>query len=160
MNTDRFKESDSVRIFSDYLARTHKRRTPERFAVLEAALSTGGHFSVEKLCGTVAGSGQHIATATVYNTVRLLVECGLLICHTFEGKTLYEVSSTFHTHTICTVCGKIRDIRIPVLEQTLQSLRLPRFAATVYSLSVYGTCASCARRRKNKSGISGKNSKT
>ncbi len=148
MNADKIRGPEPAQIFAEYLRRTRRRNTPERTMILETALSMKGHFSIESLCSRLESSGHRVSVATVYNNVRLLVDCGILLADSFGSRILYEAASGSHTHAVCTSCGKVRDIRIPGLEQQIRALRIASFAPSQYSINVYGICSSCARKRK------------
>lgn len=149
MNADKNKSEELTRRFSDYLARTRRRHTPERFMVLECVESTGGHFTVDDLCTRMAESGHRVSTATVYNTVLLLVDSGIVLRHRFnERECLYELSPAGHHHLICTNCGRIKDIRDTTLDEFLHAKRYTGFTPSRFAVSVYGLCSACRKRKK------------
>ena len=78
MTADDIKDSASAQVLSEYLRRTHRRCTTERYMVLASAESMSGHFTVEELCAHLIANGRRVATATVYSTLQILVDCGLL----------------------------------------------------------------------------------
>lgn len=153
MNTDKVKQADAIRLFRDFLERTGRRNTPERIMVLEAALGLKGHYGADEVCTAVAALGNHVAQATVYTTVGLLAEAGILARHEFGGKTLYEQAPARHSHTVCTACGRVRDLRLPILEQQARTTRIARFTVSHAAITVYGLCSAC-------SGKSGKTKQT
>lgn len=148
MNTEKVKTADSNRIFADFLTRTQRRHTPERGMVLEAVLNMKGHFGADDVCAAVEAGGEHIAQATVYSTVGLLTEAGILVRHIFGGKTLYEAAPARHSHTVCTQCGRVRDLRLPVLEQQARTTRIARFTPGYAAITVFGLCSACAKKSK------------
>ena len=53
-----------------------------------------------------------VSLATVYNTLDLLLEAGLLIKHQFDGQPAeYEksIGTTIHNHAVCTICGHVKE---------------------------------------------------
>jgi Fur family ferric uptake transcriptional regulator len=54
------------------------RATSERFAVLDAVLQSQGHFDAEALYYRMITKGIKVSKATVYNTLDLLQDCGLV----------------------------------------------------------------------------------
>ncbi|MDO4320683.1 MAG: Fur family transcriptional regulator [Bacteroidales bacterium] len=142
--------------FAEYLRSHNKRRTAERYAILERAMRMQGHFSVEELCGVLRDDEYRVATTTVYSTLELIVDCGMLVRHRFNDKaTLYEkaggVRGACHHHLICTECGKIKEARDPELTAMIESRRFQGFDTAYFSLNIYGVCSACrrkARRRK------------
>lgn len=147
MNAQSLPPSTSSQILADYLRRTGRRCTPERFMILACATSMSGHFSAEALCSRLVSEGRRVATATVYSTLQLLVECKLLRrLHIEDSAALYEVTPSSHLHLVCSRCGKIKDVRDPVLEELLRNRRYTAFTPSTYSLSIYGVCSACARK--------------
>lgn len=139
----------SAKTFAEFLQRTGRRCTPERFMILEAIESLTGHFMVKEVCRILADQSRHVALATVYSTVQSLVDCGLVRrLHIDDGAVRYEVSPTSHHHLVCTRCGKIKDVHDTTLEDVLRARRYSAFTPAYFSLSVYGVCSSCARKAR------------
>ena len=140
-------------VFSDYLARHHKRRTPERFAILDSAMSTPYHFTIDSFHDSLEAQGFHVSVATIYSTLELLVDCGLVRRHRFGSDSArYErtAGSANHHHLVCSRCGKVKEVRDASLSDAISSIRYPGFAASYFSLNIYGLCRSCQKReRKN-----------
>lgn len=145
-------------ILTEYLHRTKRRRTPERFMVLAGAEAMGGHFTVEQLGEYLQNRNQHLATATVYSGLQLLVDAGLLRrLRLGDGAMHYELTGGNLFHLMCVRCGKIKDVRDPGMEELLRTRRYSAFTPAYFALSVYGVCSGCARKarkqeqeRKNK----------
>ena len=130
--------------FSQYLAERNLRRTPERFALLDKAITLKGHFGADVLYDLMEVSGYHVSRATIYSTLDLLVDCGLLTRHLFGSrKTSFEVALGSHYHLVCTACGKIREIEEEQLTY-LERMDLDGFQPTYCSTNVYGVCKECS----------------
>lgn len=135
--------------FRQYLAERQLRKTPERFALLDKALSITGHFGADVLYESMEASGYHVSRATIYSTLELLVDCGLLNRHMFGSrKTCFEVALGSHFHLVCNACGKIREIEEEKLSHLDQSV-LDGFQPTYCSTMVYGICKDCSRQSEN-----------
>lgn len=153
MTSDEIKETAGGRILTDFLRRTGRRCTPERYMVLATAEGMQGHFTVEELGAALDADGRRVAIATVYSTLQLLVECALVRrLRLDDGSAVrYELTEANHHHLLCTRCGKIKDVRDPALEELLKTRRYSAFTPAYFALSVYGICSACARKaRKNK----------
>ncbi|MDY4039024.1 MAG: transcriptional repressor [Prevotella sp.] len=141
---------DSIRgvvrgILDQYLERNHYRRTPERYAILDAVYSINGHFSLEQLSARLEKDNFRVSRATLYNTMRLLLELRLVLRHRFQSGTKYEACYEHddHCHQICTICGKVTELQVPELAQSIMNTKLKRFRKDGFSLYIYGVCSSC-----------------
>ena len=101
--------------FTLFLGSKQLRKTPERYAILDKIFSINGHFDIESLHDMLESDSYHVSKATVYNTIGLLIECGLVRRHSLDNKqTKYEKiisNSPNHQHLICTECGKIKEVK-------------------------------------------------
>lgn len=137
------------------------RKTPERFAILDAACSMGGHFTIDELAARLSAENRfHVSRATLYNTLRLFVAMRLVVRHRFMGATRYEVcQGGGHCHQVCTVCGAVADVASPEVGAAVDGLRLQRFRKDGYSLYVYGVCSACQARLTRRKGVAAKKTK-
>ena len=91
---------------SQYLEAKKLRKTPERYAILDKIYATSEHFDVDLLYEMMSESEYRVSRATVYNTIDLLVDAGLVRKHQFGNHPAqYEKSYNMvnHHHLICTV---------------------------------------------------------
>ena len=133
-------------ILTSYLELNNHRKTPERYAILDAIYSINGHFTLEELGDKLNGELNFpVSRATLYNTLKLFMELRLVIRHRFQGQTKYEAcyDNNSHSHQICTVCGKVTEIKSQTIVQAINSLHLRRFRKDGFSLYIYGICSSC-----------------
>jgi len=137
----------SVRqILDNYLELNNHRRTPERYAILDAVYSINGHFTLEELGRRLSNENHFpVSRATLYNTMRLFMELRLVIRHRFQGTTKYEAcyDNDSHCHQICTVCGKVTEVKSMEISEAINNLHLRRFRKDGFSLYIYGICSSC-----------------
>ena len=137
----------SVRqILTNYLELNNHRKTPERYAILDAVYSIDGHFSLEEL-GEKLANDEHfpVSRATLYNTLRLFMELRLVTRHRFQGTTKYEAcyDNNSHCHQICTVCGKVTEVRSSEIISAVNDLPLKNFRKDGFTLYIYGVCRTC-----------------
>lgn len=133
-------------ILTSYLEQNSLRKTPERFAILDAVYSMEGHFTLDELGDKLNDEERFpVSRATLYNTLRLFLELRLVICHRFQGSTKYEAcyDNDSHCHQICTVCGKVTEFKSQKINEAIAALRLKRFRKDGFSLYVYGICSTC-----------------
>jgi len=148
------------RILDGYLAMNNHRKTPERYAILRAVYDIDGHFTLDELGDKLAGEYKFpVSRATLYNTLNLFMELRLVIRHRFQGTTKYEAcyAANNHCHQICTVCGKVTEVKSPEITQAIDAMRLKRFRKDGYTLYIYGICSTCQAvitRQKNRTASS------
>lgn len=138
-------------ILTNYLELNNHRKTPERFAILDAIYNTSGHFTLEELGEKLSGEYNFpVSRATLYNTIKLFMELRLVIRHRFQGTTKYEAcyDNNSHSHQICTVCGKVTEIKSPEISQAINAMRLKRFRKDGFSLYIYGICSNCQAKMR------------
>lgn len=142
-----------IKELDKYLEQRKMRKTPERIAILNRLLTFQAHFTIDQLMQAMEQENFHVSLATLYNTVDLLLEAGLVRRHVFEGMLVqYEKAGVApHSHLICTTCGKIKEVRDNNFVAYMNAKKYTAFNTDHYSLYVYGTCSTCARRQKKRS---------
>lgn len=134
--------------FTRFLRSRRLRKTSERYAILKKVSKMPRHFSSEDLSEALDAEGYHVSLTTVYATLELLCQCGILLRHIFGRHAQYEVSGQNHCHLVCTQCGKVREVNDDELTRLLTSRRFSRFTPAYFSTSIYGCCSTCARKQK------------
>lgn len=133
-------------ILTHYLETNKHRKTPERYAILRAVYNTCGHFTLDELGEKLTEEYKFpVSRATLYNTLNLFMELRLVIRHRFQGATKYEAcyDDNNHCHQICTVCGRVTEVRATEISEAIDKLRLKRFRKDGYTLYIYGVCSTC-----------------
>jgi len=104
----------------EYLSEKGFRRTSQREAIIRAAFSTTEHFTAEELLLLAREVDHTVSRATVYRTLPLLVESGLLRVLELRGDTkVYDpnfIEHPTHNHLICMDCEKIIEFEDPNME--------------------------------------------
>ena len=145
-------------ILTAYLELNKHRKTPERFTILDAVYSMNGHFSLEELGDMLAKEYNFpVSRATLYNTLRLLIKLRLVVRHRFQSTTKYEAcfDNNSHCHQICTMCGKVTEVKSQGEIDAINKMPTRRFHKDGFTLYVYGICSSCQTkmRRRTAKGI-------
>lgn len=136
-----------------YLKTKNMRRTPERYAILEKIFSTDAHLYVEDLHRSLEADGYHVSLSTVYATVQLFVDAGLVRRHQFGNqpaqyeRVLHGINENHH-HLVCSLCGRVRAVKNPELIELIGNMRYPTFKTDYFSLYVYGICSRCQKKQR------------
>ena len=135
---------------SKYLAQHDLRPTRERFLLLEEIMKTGGHFDADQLFASLNAKGLKASRATVYNTLDLLVDCGLISKYTFgENHSRYEKAfgRPRHDHLICLECGDIIEFVSEKLDRIQKEVcEEKKFRLTNSTLQIFGVCSKCQKK--------------
>lgn len=131
-----------------YMKLHRMRKTPERFAILRKVTQMKSHFNIDRLYEALEkDEGYHVARSTLYATVELLCEAGILRRHQFGAlPTQYEVALGNHFHLICKRCGKVKEVKDDPFMRQMAAKRYSAFQTEHFSVYVYGTCFACLRR--------------
>ena len=141
-----FREHDTgdlKRRWRSYLHEHSLNTTQQRELIVDAFLRSRDHVSIEELLARVRKRSARIGYATVYRTLRLLVECGLALQRQFgDGQARYEVVGGHHDHLICTKCGLILEFEDDEIERLQDRIaaRLGGFRVDRHRHELYGVC--------------------
>lgn len=135
----------ALQILEDYIVLKKLRRTPERNYLLKLIYEREGHFDADEIYHTVVGQNFNISKATVYNSLELFLECGIVSRHFMNNNntSLYERAYGFrqHDHFICNQCKKIIEFCDPRLYQIKKSLEdVLKVKIDSHNLYLYGHC--------------------
>ena len=86
----------------------------------------------------------YVSRATVYNTLKLFHEKGIVLALNPEGKKIhYDATISEHCHFVCETCGKVTDLReitLPSIQPSDMKKKLFINSVVVY---LFGYCANC-----------------
>ena len=136
-----------MRLLVQHLHERGRKMTRQRLAIAERFLEAEGHLSAEELYSVLAQSESRAGLATVYRTLKTLVEAGLAEERYFpDGTVRYETAfgEPRHDHLACIACGRIMEMENPYIE-ALYALAAERhgLVASGHRLVITGVCADC-----------------
>jgi Fur family transcriptional regulator, ferric uptake regulator len=136
--------------FRQYLREHHQPITKQRDLVAQIVFLAEDHLSVEGIRRELRHRSERVGMATVYRTLDLLVESGLVRTHEFgEGFRRYEAiaGQSDHEHLICEQCGRVVEFANERLERMLPVLADEHgFQHRRHKVEIYGVCRICRQR--------------
>lgn len=141
------KVADRLEALERYLEEKRLKSTTQRDDIVDTFFKTSTHISLEELLRRVRRKNPKVGYATVYRTMKLLVDAGLAFERDFgDGQTRYEhiTEDTHHDHLICLKCGKIVEFEKPEIEKLQRDVaERMGFEVTTHKLELYGLCPNC-----------------
>lgn len=153
LRMDAKKYIELQEVLTRYLAEKKLRRTEERYSILKCICTFPSHFDMCQLHLKLEEINFHVSRATMYNTLEVLADAGLIVRHQSMSQSVqYELKilAETHLHLICTKCGEIRDLKDVTLKKDISNLKIPRFTPEYQALYIYGLCSKCKYRLQRK----------
>jgi len=137
--------SDRAERFRDFIRDGGLKSTRQRDEIANWFFEHKGHLSADQIYRQVKEVVPGIGFSTVYRTMKLLVEAGLVSERHFgDGEALYENVSGHHDHCICTKCGRIAEFEDDAIEALQKKVADKQgFLLTSHKMELYGICAAC-----------------
>jgi Fur family peroxide stress response transcriptional regulator len=143
-----FPHSDASVI--EALRKKGYKATPQRIAICRFALRNRNHPTARQIYEEVKRVHATVSLATVYKTLQILTEHGLIQELDFpEGQARFDSCVKPHVNLVCLRCGNIQDVDEPAIRQIVDKITAKaRFTRTGQRLDIYGVCKACRREIK------------
>lgn len=152
MNADRKlkvgNDGEFVSLFHAFLQREGLKSTRQRDLIVAEFGRVQGHVSVDELLQRVREQDGGLGYATVYRTLKLLVDAGLAGSRNFgEGFARFEpLGEHHHDHLICESCSRIVEFHDPGLEERQETVVAALgYRITHHRHELFGICPNCLR---------------
>ncbi len=130
-----------------YLEANRMRCTSERIAILKYSYAQRSPFTVGEVYSVLEKEGFHVSRSTVYDTLRLLCRCEMLVALAVRAdETRFAFRKFGHLYLVCTSCGKIREEKDSTVTSHFKGRKFEAFTPTYFTTAVYGLCSTCHRR--------------
>ena len=133
-----------------YMEERAMRKTPERYEVLRVAELADGIFTIDELAGLMREHAQfQVSRATLFNTMEMLCDAGLVIRHMLATAARYEVrgDASPKAYTICRQCGTVTRVSVGTARLALQNLHVRYFSNEDTLVYMHGLCRKCQVRK-------------
>ncbi len=131
--------------------------TPQRRAIVDTIVDNEGkHLTAEEIYDEVKKNCPEIGLATVYRTILLLEEIGVVSkLHLNDGCSRYELvhsdETHRHHHLICNICNDVIEVQDDLLEDIEESIEKEyKFKILDHALKFYGICKKCQKEQEDK----------
>lgn len=134
------------------MAKRGLRSTEQRRLIIDTFFQVAEHITIDQLLERVRERDPRIGYATVYRTMKMLADGGIVHERKFgDGFTRYELADeeAHHDHLICLECGKITEFEEPQIEVLQERVATKHgFEVQHHKHELYGTCAECLKKRE------------
>ncbi len=141
---------DEIERFREYISEKGLRNTPERELIIEEIFSNHDHFDADSLFLRLRNKKRRISKASVYRTIPLLIESGLIKEVFFEdGHLHYEhiYGHKHHCHLRCICCGKVLEFADDEIVRLQNQIgKKYEFVITAHRVELLGYCSQCVPR--------------
>jgi len=127
--------------------------TEPRRILVRHIFSSHKHFDADELVADLREAGRQVSRSTVYRTLRLMVEAGLLRELRLTNRTAYEHNYGYpsHDHLHCTECNTIVEFTNEEVRRLREAVcREHGFLADGHRFVITGTCLACNRARSSR----------
>ncbi len=127
--------------------------TNQRRLLLELLRDAEGHVDAKELYHRASVIDESISPATVYRSLNLFKELGLVDeIRLGKIRCYYEIKqSPGHQHLVCRGCGKVMEFQNPHFQKLIKAVRREQgFKVTKAELYLEGYCSECKEEEKTR----------
>ncbi|MDD3774517.1 MAG: Fur family transcriptional regulator [Sulfurovaceae bacterium] len=141
--------------FKSIIKESGLKYTKQRELIVKFLYDNSGHFTPEEINDALKNKypGMTIGIATVYRTLSLLEDAGLVTSISFgaQGKKYEFGLKKHHDHLVCKQCGAIIEFCDDLIEKRQEEIAKKfNFKMTDHTMKIIGICQSCQNLTKNK----------
>ena len=136
---------------TQYMVEKSMRKTPERYEILRVAGLADGIFNIEELMLLMNKHAVfQVSRATLFNTMELFCDAGLVIKHPLATAAHYELrtDSNPKAYTICHQCNTITKVSTSTAKLALQNLHVRYFSIEDKIVYMQGVCRKCQAKNR------------
>jgi len=125
------------------------RMTPQRMAIVDEVMRSRGHINVPAVAARVQSRVPGVNPSTVYRTLAMLEEMGVLShAHLEGGAEYHHAADSGHVHLTCSSCGAEDDLSLDEARQLERLIARHRgFRPDLTHFAISGLCNRCQRGR-------------
>lgn len=142
--------TEGLKSLKDVLKGRGYRLTKQRRATVEVIMANHGkHMSAEEIYLEVKKACPEIGLATVYRTMLLFEDAGMLNRHNFDdGRNRYELNNPeedhHHHHLVCVKCGSVAEVEEDLLDLLEEKIdKQHNFVIIDHKVKFTGYCKNC-----------------
>lgn len=138
------------------LAEKNLKNTSQRALIWKLLVDASDHPSVEEIRDLLLSQGHRIGLATVYRTLKILLDSGMIRQSKLDGSTHYEavVSQPNHLHFVCKTCHRNEEFPSRRIESLIRKVTADQGFEERYSRYViFGVCKSCQKKNEKSAGV-------
>jgi len=125
--------------------------TPQRIAIARFILHSREHPSAQIAYQSVKKVYPTVSLATVYKTIKVLKDCGLVLeLNLPQVDARFDPNTQPHAHLFCLQCGSISDWMDPIITKLVDRISKDEsFKVSGSSLDINGICKTCSRMARS-----------
>ena len=146
------KESPEEK-FREFLEIRGEKLTEPRRVLVNHIFNSHKHFDADELVADLRDSGRRVSRSTVYRTLRLMVEAGLLRELRLTNRSAYEHAYGYpsHDHMHCAECGQVIEFRNDEIRRIREEIAQQfGFRADNHRFIITGQCSDCLKARSRR----------